>query len=63
MFSFSGKKFRMIGKELKGKHFNKIWNSRGKFEIPALLQGSTMCLVLLIKIQNDQTRTQGGVAF
>ena len=51
MPNFSGKKFRMIGKELKEElHFKEIWNSRWKFEIPALLQHGTICLVFLVKI-------------
>ena len=34
-----------------------------KFEIPALLQSGSICLVFLVKIRNDQIRTEGGVAF
>ena len=30
-------------------------------QIPALLQGGITCMVSLVKIQNDQIRTEGGV--
>ena len=46
MPSFSSDKFRMIKHELKEEwHFKEIWNSQRKFEIPALLQGGSICLV------------------
>ena len=55
----------MIKYDLKEEYgFKEIWNSKWKFEIPALLQGGTICLASLVKkIQNDRNRTEGGVAF
>ena len=61
MSSFSGKKIRNDRIRTEGEvAFQKIWkswnfrNSKWKFEIPALLQGGTLCLVFLVKtIQND----------
>ena len=49
-------------------NFKEIWNllncrnSRWNFEILALLQGGSICLVSLVKIQNDPIRTEGWVA-
>ena len=34
------------------------WNSRGNFEILALLMGGSLRLVSLVKLQNDLTRTE-----
>ena len=46
-------------------NFCNFWNSKQKFEIPALLQGGTICLRSFSskKIQNDRIRTEGEVAF
>ena len=44
-------------------NFFNLWNSKQKFEILALLQGGTICLVSPVKIQNYRIRTVGGVAF
>ena len=46
MSSFSSDKFSVIKQELKEEQrFKEIWNSKQKFEILALLQGGSMCLV------------------
>ena len=37
-------------------------NFKQKLELPALLQGGTICLVFLVKNQNDRIRTERGVA-
>ena len=55
MPSFSSKKIRMIEYELKEEWcFKEIWNSKQKFEIPALLQGGTISIVSPEKNQTDR---------
>ena len=63
MPSFSSEKFKKIKQELKEEEcFKEIcnsWNSKQKSEIPALLQGGSICLVSPVTIKNDRTRTEG----
>ena len=49
----------MIHKELKEDSGNSRWTS----EILATLQVGSLCLVSLVKIQNDPIITEGGVEF